>query len=215
MAVGREVRGAGARKTAVFLPQDSDAGSVARVGRRKEVPAGVLVVPVEAVFRPALGRSGCWRSDRSKDQAIAGARSRAAHGAGRNLAHRMCAPRTGDPPRREIGRDFHDHPVTVNEDDVNGEPHEERVDGAAGSNDERRVVQAVAAQQPSAPRRRVEGPFDVPGDERASRDVLQHPAASWLGAEPREEHQAVERASAAAAGTGLKDGSTLSRRNPR
>ena len=60
--------------------------------------------------------------------------------AGRELDHCKCTNRDLNPPRSNGGPEPNDRTASINERDINREPHEERMNAAARREDQRRVL---------------------------------------------------------------------------
>src|SRR5688572_1365724 len=81
------------------------------------------------------------------DQSISHAHVGILCGAGREFDGRKRAPRTGQPPRADVRSHADDEALTIGKDDVDGEPHAERVDGLTGCDDQRGAFgEAVASE---------------------------------------------------------------------
>lgn len=92
-------------------------------------------------------RSPVWVLFAREKQAIACVGIRPREYASRELDYRKCTKRDLNPPRSNSGSQPNDRAAAIDERDVNRELHEERVNAAAGREDQRRVLGEVRSAE--------------------------------------------------------------------
>ena len=104
------------------------------------------------------------------------------------LDRNVGSPRERDATRRNGRITFHDAAILRREHDVDRKPHEERVNAAAGTDDESGArVQSVPAQKPASSAARIEGGLDAGGEQLTVATVAKGVRPIWRADDRRKE----------------------------
>ena len=110
-------------------------------------------------------------------------------GGGGELDDRKGTPRPGDSPRPDLSGDPQHTTLTVDEQNVDREAHQERVNGVTGRDDQGGVVKAGPPKQSTLARRRVDGGVNARNKRAMGRHLLECPEAVRLTKQRSEKHQ--------------------------